>query len=376
MKTEQSQWSLEGGWRQRTSTIGGGADLVWVFGSVLILEDQRTRVALAERYPGAYVCGCSTAGEILGDCVFDDLLCVTAVQFEGTTFRAVEATVSDAAQSFAVGNSLAESLVRDGLVHVFVLSDGLGVNGTELVRGLRSGLPTGITVTGGLAGDGTRFARTVVCGGGSSEPKKVVVLGFYGSRLRVGFGCMGGWDPFGPERTVTRAKGNILYELDGHSALALYKQYLGDHAADLPASGLLFPLSLEIPDTGESLVRTILAVNDSDQSMTFAGDIPEGYRVQLMKANFDRLIDGARGAASNCLSGVRSPELAILISCVGRRLVLRQRIEEELEGVQRVLGSSVALAGFYSYGEISPLVPLARCELHNQTMTITAFAEC
>jgi hypothetical protein len=209
------------------------------------------------------------------------------------------------------------------------------------------------------------------------ERGAVIAVGFYGERLRIGYASLGGWDPFGPERRITRSAGNVLYELDGRSALALYKLYLGDHAAKLPASGLLFPLSVRETAGAPGVVRTILAVDEETSTLTFAGDMPQGALAQLMKANFDRLIDGAVGAARTSYEAVggSSPDLALLISCVGRKMVLKQRVEEEVEGVRDVLGERTVLAGFYSYGEISPFTPDARCELHNQTMTITTFAE-
>jgi hypothetical protein len=257
-----------------------------------------------------------------------------------------------------------------------VISDGKCVNGSELVSGLTEHLPLGVTLTGGLAGDGDRFQETLVIWDGPPEPNKVALVGLYGNRLKVGFGSLGGWDAFGPERLITRSAGNILYELDGQPALELYKKYLGEYAKDLPASGLLFPLSLRTA-AGESLVRTILGVSETEYSLTFAGDMPQGGRARLMKANFDRLIDGAVGAAQTSYGalGKASPELALLISCVGRKLVLKQRVEEEVEGVRDVLGQETILAGFYSYGEISPFTPSAKCELHNQTMTITTLSE-
>jgi len=235
----------------------------------------------------------------------------------------------------------------------------------------------GVAVTGGLAGDGSRFARTLVCADGNVAEGKIAALGFYGSRLKVGYGSLGGWDVFGPERLVTKSSGNVLYELDGQSALGLYKRYLAEHAAGLPAAALLFPLALRNGEEGYSLVRTVLGVSEEDQSMTFAGDMPEGAHARLMKANFDRLVDGASGAAraSHEALGSASPDLAILISCVGRKLVLKQRIEEEVEGVREVLGESAVLTGFYSYGEICPHDAITGCELHNQTMTITTFSE-
>jgi hypothetical protein len=268
-------------------------------------------------------------------------------------------------------------LHQPGLTHVLVLSDGLKVNGTELVRGLRGSLPGAVAVTGGLAGDGPDFLQTLVCSNDAPAEGRVAAVGFYGERLRIGYGSLGGWDAFGPERLITRSRSNVLYELDGHSALELYKQYLGDHAAGLPATALRFPLALRSEQEGYSVVRTVLSIDEKEQSMTFAGDMPQGTYARLMKANFDRLIDGAAGAARAGLEGLGSfqPELAVLISCVGRKLVLKQRVEEEVEGVREVLGARPALTGFYSYGEICPHGAVTRCELHNQTMTITAFCE-
>jgi hypothetical protein len=259
---------------------------------------------------------------------------------------------------------------------VILLAEGIHINGSELLAGLRRGLPDTVTVTGGLAADGPRFERTFVCSNGQTVERHVAAIGLYGDRLEVGFGSVGGWDPFGPERIVTRSKGNVLYELDGHSALALYRDYLGPYSAELPASGLLFPLSL-IGADGRRLVRTILAIDDAAGSLTFAGDIPEGAQVQLMKANFDRLIDGASQASDEAHRAVerKRPAVALLVSCVGRRLVLKQRIEEELDAVQEIVGAGVPLCGFYSYGEVAPFGGMLRCELHNQTMTVTTFNE-
>src|SRR5258706_7539906 len=233
--------------------------------------------------------------------------------------------------------------------------------------------PAGVTLSGGLSGDGTAFGETTVILGETVSSRMVAAVGFYGDRLEVGCASLGGWDSFGAERLVTRSDGNVLYELDGFSALNLYKRYLGEHATDLPGSGLLFPLSIRNPEDNSSVVRTILAVDEEAQSLTFAGDVPGGWYARLMKANFDRLIDGAIGAARASLVNMsdQQPDLAILISCVGRRMVLRQRTEEELEGVRDVIGSKAALTGFYSYGEISPFTPGAKGTLHNETVTIT-----
>ena len=300
-----------------------------------------------------------------------------AAYFEHTRLTVGRARIDEEASSAQVGRNLARAVAADDLAHVFVLSDGLGVNGSDLVAGMTEELPSDVTVTGGLAGDGAAFERTLLLWGDACESGTVVAVGLCGDRLTVGYGSLGGWDPFGPERVITRSEGNVLYELDGRSALELYKTYLGDHADGLPATGLLFPLALRSRNTDRAVVRTILSVDEEHQSLTFAGDVPQGYYARLMKANFDRLIDGAANAArvTHRALGDESPDLAILISCVGRKMVLGQRIEEEVEAVRDVLGGEAVLTGFYSYGEISPFTPSARCELHNQTMTITTLLE-
>jgi hypothetical protein len=378
MRIEQNKWTEANGWTPRTpGQLGEATDLVLLFGSTAVFKKRSSITALQQAYPKALILGCSTAGEICGTQVTDEALVATAIDFEATQIKGACVKITDVENSYQAGKRLAESLDKNGLVHVFVLSDGLTVNGSELVSGLTGHLPHDVIVTGGLSGDGARFQETLVMCGGAPEAGTVAALGLYGDRLKIGYGSLGGWDSFGPERLVTKSLANVLYELDGKPALDLYKQYLGDHAKGLPATGLLFPLSLRANDGGPGVVRTILSVNEEGHSMTFAGDIPTGGYVRLMKANFERLIDGAAGAAKACQKGVgsSSPDLAVLISCVGRKLVLKQRIEEEVEGVRDVLGEHAVLTGFYSYGEISPFIRSAKCELHNQTMTITTFSE-
>lgn len=378
MKLEQTQWTASGGWVPLAGSQAlARPDLVLAFGSTEALDSHDVLSHLRSRYPDAQILLGSTAGEICGTRVCDDSIVATAIEFESARVAARFVRISEFANSHEAGAALAGELAAEELRHVLVVSDGLLVNGTTLVRGLTEALPPGVTLTGGLAGDGSRFERTLV--GLNERPTGGVIaaIGFYGQNLRIGFGSLGGWDPFGPERIVTRAEGNVLYELDGESALDLYKRYLGEYAKDLPASALLFPLSVRTGDGHDEVVRTVLGIDDRRRTMTFAGDIPEGSAARFMKANVNRLMDGATGAAETTYAGIgrNTPDLALLISCVGRKLVLKQRTEEELDCVRDVFGSGCVLAGFYSYGEISPFTPDARCELHNQTMTITALSE-
>ncbi|NVN93927.1 MAG: FIST C-terminal domain-containing protein [Bacteroidetes bacterium] len=379
MKTEQIIYSETKGWVTKTeNNLSNLAQLVFLFGNKDLLKEQQHINFVKASYPNAQIIGCSTAGEICQEEVFNNNIVCTAIWFQKTFIEIASENIHSMEESFSIGERLAGKLDKNNLVHIMIFSEGLNINGSELTKGINNKLNNRISVTGGLAGDQANFAETVIVHNKIGEKNQVLAIGFYGEHLHVGYGSMGGWDSFGVDREVTKSKGNILYELDGHSALELYKRYLGIHAANLPSSALLFPLSLRLKNSETSLVRTILSVNETDGSMVFAGDIPQGEYVRLMKASSDKLIDGANDAAemSKISLKMTDPDLAILISCVGRKLVLKQRVEEELEIIREVIGNTTTVTGFYSYGEICPIKPFEQhCELHNQTMTITLFKE-
>lgn len=350
--------------------------LFLIFGGSKILLDHPALPILRQQFPEAKFAGCSTAGEISGTSVNDDTVSITAVEFEKTNIELVQTNIDHQVDSEEVGRALIQKFPTENLRHILVFSDGLNINGTELVHGMRTVLPENVAVTGGLAGDGPDFKKTfVIAPDGTVQENIVVGLALYNPDLKVGYGSLGGWDTFGIERRVTKSEANVLYEIDDQPALELYKSFLGDQAKGLPASGLLFPLSMRINKDDPPIVRTILAVDEESQSLTFAGNIPKGAYVKLMKANIDRLINGAEGAAKVSFEAGNKPELAVLISCVGRKLVLKQLVEEEVEAVQDVIGDQACITGFYSYGEIAPFLQNTTCELHNQTMTITTLSE-
>lgn len=375
MKIEQRLYDPAHGWKQRGGNLGQlPPQLILLFGGRDLLADPRHYAEVARLYPGAHILSASTSGEITDTEVTEDQLTLTAIAFERTRIAAAATSIEPGGDSFAAGRHLAHSLAGKDLVHVLVLSDGARVNGTELSRGFNETLPRGVLLTGGLAGDGTRFQQTLVGLDEAPVSGRIAAIGFYGQSLRVAFGSSGGWAPFGPERIVTAAAGNVLQSLDGQSALELYKTYLGDAAAQLPGSALRFPLAITPAGGGAPLVRTILSIDEQARTMTFAGDIPVGSRVRFMRASYEDLIDGAARAAAQT-HRVSEPQLAICISCVGRRIVLGQRTEEETETVRENLGPTVALTGFYSYGELAPADAASACQLHNQTMTITSLQE-
>lgn len=369
----------DAGWLEPLpAQMNSARTLVLAFGASEFADDPAPFKALAQAFPDSVLLGCSTSGEIAGAQVHDASISVAVAQFAHTPLRHAVTEVQGPADSWQAGARLGRQLQGPGLRSVFVLCDGLGVNGTPLVAGLTQNLPEGVSISGGLAGDGSRFVRTWVLDGGLPAQQRICAVGFYGEHLRTGHGHDGGWSDFGPERRITRSEGNVLYELDGKPALDLYKSYLGERAVGLPGTALLFPLSLRREGgSGEPLVRTILGIDEAHQSLTFAGDMPQGGVARLMRANNEHLIDSAGLAVSRATVGfgAEGAPLVISVSCVGRRLVLGERTEEEVETVVDGAPCRAGHVGFYSYGEISPALAGGSSELHNQTMTVTVYGE-
>jgi len=352
------------------------AQLVLVFGERKLFEQLEVYSKVRNDFPKAEIVINSTAGEIFDAGIETQSIVVTGIEFGETAIKTTEIDIKDTNESYQAACQIVAALQADDLVHIMVISDGGVVNGSALVRALNENTAAHVTVTGGLAGDDARFEKTLV--GLNSEPSegKIIGIGFYGNKLRIGHGTMGGWDVFGPEREITKSEYNVLHTIGDKPALELYKEYLGKYAKDLPGAALLFPFSMRVDAESAPVVRTILSIDEKQQSMTFAGEIPKGALIRFMKANFDNLLDASSEAAENALQSLSfKPELAILISCVGRRLVLGYRTEEEVEAAREVFGPETFITGFYSYGEISPLMAEAKCDLHNQTMTITTFTE-
>ncbi|MCW3059355.1 MAG: hypothetical protein JWQ02_1176 [Capsulimonas sp.] len=328
-------------------------------------------------YPGAAIFGCTTAGEIHGRTVRDDTVSVTAVHFEHTRLAISYAGIPSSESSFETGQELARGIDADGLTHVLVLAEGVQVIGSDLLDGVNSILPAHVTVSGGFAGDGGHLSETFVWSDGAPQAHTAQALAFYGNRLQIEVATSGEWTPFGPERLVTKSKKNVVYELDGRSALALYKQYLGEHAAGLPGARMLYPLGFRAADGERRVMRSLIAVDEEEQSLTFGGNIPEQSLARLFNGNIEQMIEGAETAAEAIRETIpaSSSQLAIMVSCYGRRLILRQMIEEEVDAVAEILGDGTALTGFYSYGEVAPASQGGQAQLHNQTVTITCFRE-
>jgi hypothetical protein len=333
---------------------------------------------LKSLYTQAKIISCSTAGEINNISAQENSAVCTTISFDSTPFNLVVDNIKNHKNSFELGANIVKKLPIQDLKYIWLVSDGGLINGDDMIKGIQSVTGKNVMISGGLAGDGIKFEKTLVGLGDNIASGNLVLMGLYGNKIKVGSGYQGGWDVFGPERIITKSQDNVLYEIDHENALDLYKKYLGKYADELPSSALLFPLSIKSEKDDFFIVRTILSIDEKNKSMTFAGNLPEGSTVRFMKSNFDRLINAAADAAADAViaMGANIPvDLALLVSCVGRKIVLSERVDEELESAMYNITKGASVSGFFSYGEIAPQKDKTISHLHNQTMTVTTFAE-
>lgn len=365
---ENDSWVVEA--KECDSSL---VDIVFVFGDIEALESINHTQVLRELYPNAHVVGTSTAGNILDDKVSEYQAVASAVSFDKASV-AINSSVINKDSIEKDAKALVDDLEQENLKHVFVLAQGLNIDGSKLVKGLNK--DRSISITGGMSADDRKFEKTFVFADDDCEDSMAVAVGFYGDSIHAKVGCKAGWDEFGATRIVTKSVDNVVYEIDDKPAIELYEKYLGEYIKDLPASGLLFPLSIKTNENDKNeVIRVMMGINE-DKSIVFAGDVPNGSTVRLMKTNIENLIDGSALVAQSIEKHNDKRALALTVSCSGRKSVLNQLSSEEVEVVQDILNESTQVIGFYAYGEIAPFSDdLLDCKLHNQTMTITTIYE-
>lgn len=377
MKIVQLTKNRNQDWKYLSNNIRLIKPLVLVFGNRYLLESDTIYSEIKALFPDGDIVFGSSCGNITANLVDENAITITAIEFEKSSFVIKTSNVLNADfDSFKTGSDLINQFPKEGLKYVFVVSEGSFINGSALTKGMNNATNDNILITGALCGDSDRFEKTIASYNENPKPGEIIAIGFYGESLEISFSIYGGWTPFGPERMVTKSEGNVLYELDNMPALDIYKRYLGEKSKELPGAALLYPLNVKTSSDKQSIVRTIINIDEANNTMILAGDIPENSKVQLMMTNVDNIANASERAAREALSlRTKKPELAMLVSCIGRKIVLDQRVEEEIEEVTQVIGDDIAVTGLYSYGEIAPFHGEISCQLHNQTMTVTLLSE-
>lgn len=323
--------------------------------------------------------GCSTAGEIATAGPGASSVVVTAIGGEGfsvTTGRATGASGRLRAASAEAAACARENVVRPHEV-LMILTDGLGGDQQEVVRGAYAAVGARVPLVGGCAGDDLRMQRTFQLHG-SAVLQDAVVCASITSDAPIGIGVQHGWQPVGEPFVVTDSAGNRIFTLNGQPALDVYLDRLGPPAevASDPGAFTRFALThpLGIRRRTSAEVRFIAEADFTDRSLGCIAEVPTGGLAWIMEGDEDSVLAATDRACTSALAALAgaAPIGLLAFDCIARRGVLGEEgIGMEVERVAKHAGGA-PVGGFYTYGEIARTRGVNG--FHNQTLVVLALA--
>ena len=307
------------------------------------------------------VFGASTSGEIINDEVHEGSIVVMLLDIKRDTYR-LSAFDGEGKTSYQVGQSVAawSKTVYDDPAFM-VMSAGVRADGEQIVNGISHTMERQVALFGGLASDDLRMQETFVFNASEVLTNGVMALIFDQNVLDFQGIAASGWKGIGTPKTITKAKGNIVYRIDDEPALDMYNKYLD--IGDDPVHAAEYPLLL-IRDDGSVVLRAAFVVNE-DKSIVYAGTVPEGTKVRFSMPPGSEIVDHALEQMTDFSKRNLRPDAIVLFSCKARHLALGPMVEEEISGIRKLW--KAPLVGFFTYGEIGP-GPKGRSDFHNYTL--------
>jgi len=380
--------SFTAGCDAATQALGGreAAGVLLVFGSTRF-DHRRLLEGVTSVAGDTPLVGGTTAGEISSAEFSTRSVVVMALSSDTLSFTTgigKDMSRDEAACGVALVEDIRRQTSLDDALSLLVLPNGMGGDGVKVIEGLHSALGPNIEIVGGYLGDDERFESTFQYHDGKVYKDAIPGLLFSGQGFRTGVGVRSGFASIGNRFYCTQAKGNVVGQFDEERALDVYKEFLGEELSKkLPGVCLEYPFGLideKVSIRGKEYfqLRCGLSVDHERGTISLAASIPEGSPITLTTASRGDIINGARLAAEQAqesLAGAK-PQAVLMFSCVGRKLVLGRRTQEEVSAVRSVLGEDVPLLGFYTYGEIGPIDKmqgeLAATRFHNETVVVWA----
>ncbi len=369
--------------------LGKPADVIMVFAAPKF-KHQKVLDGITKITKSTPMAGGTTAGEISPQGLTVNSVVVCALRSKDITFSVgigKNISKSEVRAGAQLAKSVLSSVKKKKPSTLIMFPDGLAGDGLHVIKGAQKILGESFEIVGGALGDEGAFKNTYQFYNGTVYQNTVVGLLISGAQLTTATGVRSGWEAVGNRFTCTKSKGNVVYKFGDKTALEIYKDYLGsERYKKLPAIGLEYPLGLvdekaEIEGYNYFQIRCPVGINEKDGSVTFAASIPEGKEVTLTYSSRTSIINGSKLAAHQAKKtlGSAKPRLVMMFSCVGRKMVLGRRTNEEINVVREVFGNRVPIVGFYTYGEIGPIdkriSSLQSTRWHNETVVVWVLAE-
>jgi len=328
----------------------------------IIDENRSVKLAkwLKSILPHSNIIGVTTAGEICLGKIYEGSVVISFTVFNTTS---VKSKMYDLSSDCKIENTI-NDLVTAETKAIIIFSDGLNSNAEKLVKGVYALRPE-IVIAGGRAGDNFVFEKTYVFNETGYTQNGYVIASLSADELLVNSDYILNWTPIGKDMIVTKAKGNILYELDGMPIYDVYKKYLGEDVIDnFPKSSMEFPLIIK---KEHILIARDPLLKTDDSALMFAGNFEEGDVVRFSFGDIEDIEDEAT-EYFNKFKTIPA-ESIFVYSCAARKSLMGDKLEDEIN----ILESLTQTSGFFTYGEYFHTSNIA--EILNVTTTFLALSE-
>jgi len=353
-------------------------DLILIFASFDFENLSCSIQDISKKFKNAIITGCTSNGIINSKGVNNSVIAITALKFTNSSVALYTINLSpDSCATFECGSKFINKIEQDNLKHIFLLSDQHLLIEQEFLDGMNANSDAAVSITGGLSSNSEFDDSKGLIINGKLDTNKAIAVAFYGESLKVGYHAVAGWNSYGSEHLVTNSSEKKILEIDDQPALDWYNSHFNENdIKKIKNIGIKYPIKIRNSENTSPVLRSPEHFDESDKSINLLSDISKGSYIRVMKADKDRVINGAENAAKKIIENYNHQhELAILISCKGRKLLLNGSTSEEVEAVVDQFPESTITTGFYSNGEISPFYKKTKCSYHNLTMCITTISE-
>lgn len=325
---------------------------------------------------GVDLLGCTTAGEIMNDALFESSITTLLMDVSREYFCPI--FVNNTEGVIATGQTIrnfADNVFENPAI--ITCSGGVLNDGEQIVAGLTQFSNREIPIFGGLAGDDLNIVNTFVFNQTEATNNGMAAVVFDGDKIEIKGLATSGWRALGTYHTVTKAEGNVIHTINNVPALDFFIRFFGSHenanVKDKPISTISAQYPFQIRRTDDySVLRSPILGDEEKRTLTLVGSIKEGDQFRFSISPGLEVIENTIVEFSQFSQEIPEADALLLFSCKGRHAALGPFIEDEIKGIYD--NWQKPMIGFLSYGEIGN-VRNGACEFHNETCSLVIIKE-
>lgn len=338
------------------------ADLAIVFATINYqTEYEQLHQAVQANSSCDELIGCSGMSVLTSGGEFEEepaiaVMVLRSEQLSAVSFSA-QGTESEVGEQIQA--NIQSALQDDSLLIIF--PDIRAVNPAELVKQIGSDGTVLPVVGAAVSGDATgaqmyHWKDAQATEGGATG---VLLSGNFNTEIGVAQGCQ----PIGKPREITKADGQIIFELDGEPALENFKGTLQLLTQDdIRRSGGTVFVGIAMDDTnknptrGDFLIRNLVGINEQHAALAISEEVKTGQLVQFHLRNPTAAAEEIQAIVAQLAEKTReqSPAFGLYFNCLGRGKGLYGVTNHDINIIQDQF-PGLPVIGFFGNSEFAPI---------------------